>query len=69
MSMHSELTRAVQSERALKRQIKALETEVLDKQFRIDSLMLQWCPSEMTPKQLVNWEKHQKLSPIPMNND
>lgn len=30
---------------------------------RIDTLMLEYCPDEMTEEQIANWEKHQKHSP------
>ena len=33
-------------------------------QAKIDSLMLEHCPDEMTPEQLENWERHQKLSDL-----
>lgn len=39
-------------------------------QARIDALMLEYCPDEMTPAQLANWEKHQRAVPaeaIPAN--
>lgn len=32
-------------------------------QAKIDALMLEYCPEEMTPEQIKNWEKHQKPSP------
>jgi len=34
------------------------DTEVL--QAQIDSLMLEYCPKEMTKEQLDNWAKHQR---------
>lgn len=30
------------------------------KQARIDALMLEWCPDEMTPEQLAEYERNQK---------
>jgi hypothetical protein len=33
------------------------------KQARIDALMLEYCPDEMTPEQIAEWEKHQVISP------
>lgn len=33
-------------------------------QAKIDALMLEHCPEEMTPEQLANWESHQKLVSI-----
>lgn len=29
-------------------------------QARIDALMLEHCPDEMTPEQIAEWERHQK---------
>jgi len=35
--------------------------EALDaKQAQIDSLMLEYCPDEMTKEQIEEWEKHQR---------
>ena len=31
-------------------------------QARIDALMLEYCPDEMTPEQLANWAAHQEVS-------
>lgn len=31
-------------------------------QARIDSLMLEYCPDEMTPEQVAEWERHQKVT-------
>ena len=30
-------------------------------QAKIDMLMLEYCPDEMTPEQIENWDNHQKL--------
>lgn len=32
-------------------------------QARIDRLMLEWCPDEMTPHQMAEWSKHQVAAP------
>lgn len=29
-------------------------------QARIDALMWEYCPDEMTPEQIAEWERHQK---------
>ena len=29
-------------------------------EYKIDELMLEWCPDEMTPEQLENYAKHQR---------
>ncbi len=32
-------------------------------QARIDALMLEYCPDEMTPEQIAEWERHQRAVP------
>lgn len=39
--------------------IDELQRELAHKQAIIDRLMLEFCPDEMTPEQMANWEKHQ----------
>jgi len=39
---------------------KVLRKKVKHLQFRVDSLMLEYCPDEMTKKQKKNWAKHQR---------
>ena len=39
-----------------------LENKVLSLRAKIDSLMLEYCPDEMTPEQIKNWENHQVRS-------
>jgi hypothetical protein len=36
------------------------DIEIEHLQARIDALMLEHCPDEMTPEQVANWERHQK---------
>lgn len=38
--------------------------EVEAQQAKIDSLMLEYCPNEMTKEQIKNWEKHQVKSSL-----
>lgn len=33
-------------------------------QARIDELMFEWCPKEMTPEQIQEYEKHVKVSDV-----
>lgn len=40
----------------------AAAQEIERLQARIDSLMLEFCPNEMTAEQLSNWAKHQTRS-------
>ena len=35
-----------------------------NKQARIDELMFEYCPDEMTSAQIAEWEKHQVVSPL-----
>jgi hypothetical protein len=39
---------------------KRLARELATKQARIDALMLEHCPDEMTPEQLAEWARHQQ---------
>lgn len=34
-----------------------------ERQARIDQLMLEYCPGEMTPKQIATWEQNQTRKP------
>jgi predicted RNase H-like nuclease (RuvC/YqgF family) len=36
-----------------------LEKKLQEAQAKIDSLMLEYCPDEMTPEQIENWKRHQ----------
>ena len=38
----------------------ALSRELQARQAKIDQLMLEFCPSEMTPEQKSNWARHQR---------
>lgn len=40
-------------------EVSRLRREVASKQAQIDSLMLEYCPDEMTDEQMGNWERHQ----------
>ncbi len=44
-------------------EIARLKDALGEKQARIDSLMLEWCPDEMTPQQIEEWEKAQVSAP------
>lgn len=41
-----------------------LETDSGVKQTHIDSLMLEYCPDEMTPEQIVEWSRNQRKAPL-----
>jgi len=45
-------------------EVRRLERELAAKQARIDELMQEYCPEEMTPDQLDTWARHQQLSPL-----
>lgn len=34
-------------------------------QAKLDAVMLEFCPEEMTPEQMKNWERHQRPVPQP----
>lgn len=38
----------------------AKDKEIAAKQAEIDRLMWEFCPQEMTPEQVANWEAHQQ---------
>lgn len=40
-------------------QLSAAKKDADSKQARIDELMLEYCPNEMSPEQIEEWEKHQ----------
>ena len=38
-------------------------------QFKIDSLMLEYCPEEMTGEQILNWEDNQRAISAALNKE
>lgn len=42
-----------------------LEEEVEAAQAKIDALMLEYCPDDMTKEQIEEWERHQEPAPSP----
>jgi len=38
--------------------------EIESLKAKIDALMFEYCPDEMTPEQLKNWEAHQRPAPV-----
>jgi hypothetical protein len=42
--------------------VKAMLDQIDAQQEKIDALMLEYCPDEMTHEQIDEWEKHQKVS-------
>lgn len=57
--MHAEA--AAELER-LQRRVEELERDAQAKQARIDALMLEFCPDEMTPEeQMAEWSEHQSV--------
>ena len=46
--------------RAVSQLILAYDTEIGHLQARIDALMLEYCPNEMTPEQINNWSACQQ---------
>jgi hypothetical protein len=45
--------------------ITELERQIQAKQAEIDRLMLEYCPSEMTPEQIEEWGRHQRKAAAP----
>ena len=43
------------------------QADIDDKQTKIDALMLEWCPDDMTPEQLAEWAKNQAVSDVVIN--
>ena len=43
--------------------------EIESLQAKIDSLMLEYCPNEMTKDQIDNWEKHQVKSSVKIDGE
>lgn len=44
--------------------INQLRSDLADAQAKIDALMLEYCPEEMTPDHKLNWAKHQRPAEI-----
>lgn len=42
-----------------------LEKRVAAQQAKIDALMLEHCPDEMTPEQIEEWGRHQRPVTVP----
>lgn len=45
------------------REMERLQKEVGAKQAEIDRLMLEFCPNEMTPEQIEEWGRRQRMVP------
>lgn len=60
MSLQSEfVTRLRDSHKNKTRRVEYLERENKRLQAKIDALMLEYCPEEMTEAQLAEWGRHQ----------
>ena len=46
----------------------AQQRELNAKQAKIDALMLEYCPNEMTPEQIEEWGKHQRRVDIDLKS-
>lgn len=44
---------------AVMEHVDALRRRVLELEARVDELMLEYCPNEMTPEQISEWERNQ----------
>ncbi len=47
---------------ALTAKLAAAKKDANAKQAKIDALMLEWCPDEMTPEQLKEWGNRQQVT-------
>lgn len=47
-------------------EIRKLKEKVGSQQAKIDELMWEYCPSEMTPEQIAEYERHQVLADVPL---
>jgi hypothetical protein len=45
----------------LREELAAARKDINDKQAKIDALMLEYCPNEMTNKQIIEWGKNQDV--------
>jgi hypothetical protein len=70
--MQDERNRQLETEAGMKRQLDAawqeiavLKAKLAAKQARIDELMMEYCPDEMTEEQLEEWSKHQRAVKVP----
>ena len=48
------------STQSLEAQIKELEAKIQSQQAKIDELMLEYCPEDMTQQQMDEWARHQR---------
>lgn len=55
----SERGRLLQALKAERKCVEELQAENASKQAKIDRLMWEYCPDEMTEDQISEWEKHQ----------
>lgn len=46
----------------LKSEIEQLKKDKNHLQFKVDSLMMEFCPDEMTNEQIRIWEEHQQVN-------
>jgi len=42
--------------------IAELEQQLAECQAKLDTVMLEYCPWDMTPEQIATWEKHQVVA-------
>jgi hypothetical protein len=70
MSVHAWREQILDIDNALQRyhdRVTLLEHRCDHLQAKIDSLMLEYCPDEMTLSQITEWAKHQRQ--VEVNND
>ena len=61
---HNDWLKSYQSKvTTLQAEVARLKGLVAARDARIDALMLEFCPSEMSKEQVANWMKHQRVVP------
>jgi len=57
-----DITRVGQTGRKIIQLVRQLRKQIDTKQAKIDELMLEWCPDEMTPEQIEEWGRNQRVA-------
>lgn len=60
--LEAELTMKRLEKSTADKRIADLERQLADKQFKIDALMLEYCPDDMTPEQVKEWGESQLVA-------
>jgi hypothetical protein len=44
--------------------LREVKQYILNMEVKIDNLMLEYCPEDMTKEQIKNWQRHQEISKL-----